>query len=40
MEENNLLPEEGMLPLTADDLISKKDMLEQLIDEKKYSEFA
>ena len=28
-----------MLLLTADDLISKKDMLEQLIDEKKYSEF-
>ena len=39
MEEKNFLYEDGIPPLTADDLISKKDMLEGLIDEKKYSEF-
>ena len=32
MEEKNFLYEDGMSPLTSDDLISKKDMLEGLID--------
>ena len=39
MEEKFFAPEDGMLPLTADALISKKEMLKELIDEKKYSEF-
>ena len=38
MEERNLL-EEAVLPITSDELISKKDVLKGLIEEKRYSEF-